>query len=312
MQQYSFGEKLLSDHILLVTGPSRTGKTTLCRILGSCKHVIWIEEPYALAELIILYGSGAFEDKRLFERALGGALNDLIVNSVLYRNANFRPEDLSFVGRYKPDSDIRFHLETLKTRQDVNEYILGVNPLFIFDIPDVLLYVNDIKSAFPQIKVLCQIRDGMQVAEAAYVKHWFQSEPYVTRDTCNFVVELNGNDYQIPYFVAESDWKKFIDCDEYNRCLLYWVSIMQALDTVRDDIDYFVLFDEMMQAPEITLFNLINQMNLVKGKLSDRLIGELHPEMSDFSEHLVDDDIYDRYKHIFGELRTIVQTKEIS
>lgn len=263
MHSYYLGEKTIKRKIILITGTSRSGKTTLSKLLASCSNVFWIEEPYSLMKLIELYGISLIS-KDLFTMMFTSIVNELINDTILYRNANFRPNDLSSIWNYKTAKDVFYHLYTLHSRKDVEDYITGCEPSFIIDIPEISRFIPLIKECFENLIVINVIRNGFDVADACYKKEWFTDNNF---DVFSNNIHKQFRGKKIPYWLPEGYEEKYVNADSWERGVMYWTEINRCLLS-SDFADITVKYESLTEKPQDCLNSLTETLHIKQTELS--------------------------------------------
>ena len=227
-ENYCIGDRELPYKFIFVTGACRSGKTTFSRIMGSMKNVEWIEEPYELSLLLKSIQLADIDDvqsnywrKELFQ----GICKELVNSTVLLRNGNFRPEDLSSIWRYKEGEEIFQRLVNICTRNQVQDFIRKNNSYFVIDIPGILGSASFIKYVCESIKIIHVVRNPYDVAEAIYQKHWYSDERVQHPESNNIFRKYCENEivYYVPWWCEEGREQDFILATEYERGILYWI-----------------------------------------------------------------------------------------
>lgn len=229
---YYIGNEEPIDNLFFVTGACRSGKTLFSKILASTQNTEWIEEPYELSLLlwaIQLDKSNA--DLEWEQKAFNAICKELINSSILLRNGNFRPEDLSTIWNYKEGKEIFWRLVNINTRNQVQDYIKENNCHFIIDIPGILGCSEFMKKACKGLRVVHVIRNPYDVAEAVCQKHWNSNEslehPLNNDIYRKFNCKEGDTEYYIPWWVAEGMEYDFVNATEYERGIIYWISMVE-------------------------------------------------------------------------------------
>src|SRR5688572_28712661 len=94
--RYTFvsGSLDLTLPIYVVTGAARSGKTLLGKVLGTCAHVEYLDEPWLPIVLSMAADQGNMP-RALAEGLMRTYVYELLNDRILMRHANFRPSDLT-------------------------------------------------------------------------------------------------------------------------------------------------------------------------------------------------------------------------
>lgn len=269
-------DETVKNNIIIVTGASRSGKTLLCRILGSSENVEWIEEPYDLGNYIRMYGMGLL-DPEVFRMLFNSSIYELINSMVLLRNANFRPDDLSSIWKYKGASDIFCRLHNIKTRDDVRQYIENNKTWFILDLPDILRFLPLVSDCFENLIVINVVRNGYDVADSCYKKGWF-SDKDVQLTHNNIYREYEEK--MIPWYISEGNENAYFSADAYERALMYWIEINKSsLDTQMVNIS--LRYEDLCDNGTGIIRNLMNRIGLRSTSITSALCAELKQDHDD-------------------------------
>jgi len=274
----------MASSIVVVTGAARSGKTTISNILGSCKYVEHVEEPFPLMVLPILAGNGDISESlalQLFRTSLVELLNDRI----LMRNSNFRPQDSSSIWNQKSVQEILNRLVTMESRQDVTEH-LETNPTtLVLTLTDTLPYSDFFWKAVPECQVIHVVRGGLSVAQEVAGRGWFNDEQLLNPTTANpFNIYVNeDNTYYLPYWVESEAKGEFLDSSSYIRSLYYWqrilgLAINQEWYQGNPNLHTIKLHDMVNSSDgESSVINqLIDNLHLDKTELTDSLIAKIY------------------------------------
>ncbi|HAP20878.1 MAG TPA: hypothetical protein DCR27_06340 [Lachnospiraceae bacterium] len=275
------GNGQLPYNMMFVTGACRTGKTTLSRILGSLEHVEWIEEPYELSLLLWSMGYGKADDNFTWEKQIfTGICKELINDTILLRRGNFRPGDLSTLWNYKEGKEIFERLVNLNTRQDVKEYLKAANRKFVIDIPNILGQANFIKQNCKNMVLFHVVRNPYDIAQAVYEKHWYSDEnirfPSDGDNTPCRKYAKDGAEYCIPWWLEEGREEEFIDAAEYERGVIYWLSVEKSSGEERTTQDFLIKYEDLVSSTGKVLDNICS---IIEGCPTGRtmaLCSELH------------------------------------
>lgn len=248
--KYCIGNEEPIDNLFFVTGACRSGKTLFSKILASTQNTEWIEEPYELSLLLWAIQAGkSSADLEWEEKAFNAICKELINSAILLRNGNFRPEDLSTIWNYKEAKEIFQRLVNINTRNQVQYYIKENNSHFIIDIPGILGSSEFMKRACKGVRIIHVIRNPYDVAEAVCQKHWNSNESLehpLNNDIYRKFNYKGNTEYYIPWWVKEGMEYDFVEATEYERGIIYWVSMVENYD----GSDILIKYEDLVQAPQ--------------------------------------------------------------
>ena len=283
-------EETIKNNIIIVTGASRSGKTLLCRILASSQNAEWIEEPYDLGNYIRMYGMGKL-DPEVFRMLFNSSVYELVNSMVLLRNANFRPDDLSSIWRYKSASDVFSRLHDIRTRDDVKQYIKCNETWFILDLPEILQFLPVIYDCFDKLIVINVVRNGYDVADACFKKGWFTDEDELNMHNC---IYRNNNGKLVPWFIDTGNENAYSVADPYERALMYWIGINRnVIDT--QHVDIMVRYEDLCDNGAEIIRKLMTDIGLRSTSITSALCTELKQDYDDkLDNRLMQFSNYDR------------------
>ncbi len=273
------GNGRLPYKLLFVTGVCRSGKTTLSRLLGSLQNMEWIEEPYELSMLLWSMECGNWHGDFEWERQVfTGICKELVNETVLLRRGNFRPNDLSTLWNYKEGKEIFDRLVNLNTREEVEKYIQATQRSFVIDIPNILGQADFIRQSSEDMIWFHVVRNPYDVAQAVLEKHWFSDErmKYPDDNSPYRKYVQNGETYYIPWWLEEEREEKFIDAGEYERGIIYWLSVEKNSGTEIPGRDFLVKYEDLVTSVEKVLGHICSRIGAHPTGRTTALCGALH------------------------------------
>lgn len=243
---------------VIVSGAGRSGKTSLCKLWASTKGVEWLEEPNSL--IIISYAllmnnnnKSTGIDRETCESLWGLNLREHINDIVLGRDGlNFRPGDLSSVWEFKGVSEIMERLHVLKTRDDAAEYIRRNNMVFLVDIPELISPLSKLADKKFNSSMITLVRNPGEVANDVVNKGWFTDNNLTNPlhgNNYTYLYEYNGIKYRLPFWLKEDDAEVFIKSSDYDRGLIYWISIAEDVCDNISGIDRIIQYEDLVKKP---------------------------------------------------------------
>ena len=258
MTKYSFpsGKFNLKLRTAVVTGVTRSGKTTLGNLLATHRNVEHADEPWLPNTLPVMVQL-KMVDKKTGKEMFAAHLNELANDMILLRQANFRPNDLSSIWAQKTQKEIFFRLTKLQSRSDVRDFIKKNKPLFLltlngepaFNLPALLDFL-------PNGKIVYVVRKGLDVARQIKEKRWFSDEQLARPPHAQIFrsATRRGKVFYVPCRIAPADAKKFLGYSEYERGLFYWCVLVEnaakSLENLRKKKQcLLVKFEELLENP---------------------------------------------------------------
>ncbi len=259
--EISLGKDILNDNIILITGPSRMGKTLLSRFLSTYENVEWIEEPYSLRFLIEMCANGQI-DRKTFKKIFTANIHELFIDQILLRCANFRPNDLSNIWDQKSIQEILCRIESIKSREDVEMYKKRISPYFIIDIPDILPYVHLLRDFCKNLTVICVVRNPYDAAEDYVEKKWFDEAG--KQNTYNDVYR-NYEDKKVFGWLRQGDEEAFLKSSPYERGIIYWLSILDydGIDDPYMGYDICIKYEDITENIDSVICKLSKYIDLL-------------------------------------------------
>jgi len=265
----------------IVTGVCRSGKTTLCNLLATCKNVENADEPWTAKIIPLLTGLGLIDDvagKQIFMSFITELMNDMI----LLRRANFRPGDLSSIWLQKNHIEIFNRLTELKTREDVKIFKDKNSPLLLLNLTEVMPFVDFFFNTVSDISMIHVVRNGRDVAYDALGKRWFSDHqlnkprkalPYITYKHNDLILQL-------PWWVSPGDEELFLSYSEYDRCIYYWCQNIQStllnVNLSSNNSKFMtVRYEDIMSDSRETFHNVGAFLKITPTPLSDIALADL-------------------------------------
>jgi hypothetical protein len=263
---FSSADRLFNFRTAIILGACRSGKTSLGTLVGSCKFVDNIEEPWT-AKIITLMSGLKMIPESLSQKVLLNFITEIYNETVLFRTQSFRPTDMSSIWRQKSNKEIVERLTKYQTRQDVQKYIKKNNPLMLVNLTEVQPFISILRKSLNKIKLINVVRNGFEVANDCKKKKWFSNEqlkrpikalPYK-------IFKYRNTKYHIPWWVNNKEEKCFLNYSEYERCVYYWCQTLETTVKKIDDLN------DRRECITIKYSNLLNNTKKVFSKVCDYL-----------------------------------------
>jgi len=262
---------------VIISGACRSGKTTLCKLWASMQGVEWVEEPISLS--LITQCADMYMDSdglngispELFGQLWGLEFKEIANDIILCRSGvNFRPDDLSSAWGFKQPKELIDRLLHIHTREEVRGYIEEHDPVFLIDIPELILALSSLNKATFGHKLFYIVRSPEDVALETVNKNWFSDENLINplqANDCSYLYEYSGKNYRLPFLVKEDDAKVFIESSEYVRGLMYWISIAESGIECMDSVDLMLKYEDIISDPN----RLVSELeDMGYGKITEK------------------------------------------
>ncbi len=297
----------------IVVGVCRSGKTTLCNLLATCKNVENADEPWTAKMLPLLTGLGLIDEaagKQIFMSFITELMNDM----VLLRRANFRPGDLSSIWLQKNHLEIFNRLTVLETREDVKIFKDENSPLLLLNLTEVIPFLDFFFETVCGTRMIHVVRNGRDVAYDALRKRWFSDQqlnrprkalPYITYNHNDLILHL-------PWWVSPGNEELFLSYSEYDRCIYYWCQNIQStlLNTnlSSNNSEFMtVRYEDVISKSRETFHNVAAFLKITPTPLSEMALADLDErhKMESSNKEIHDNKLKIRYKMLSEQLNDI-------
>ncbi len=235
-EKMCFAPRTTTFNVVIITGVCRSGKTLLARLVGSMSNVEYLDEPW-LQETLPLMPHIGYMDRVAARHTMVASTQELMNDSILYRQGNFRPTDLSTVWNTKHPHEILHRLVQLQSRDDVVAYIAAHDSTLLLVLADTPPFIDFFYEAFPACKVIHMVRNGFDVATEVAHKQWYATatlqNPAGNVPYRMFYDTRRKKDFFIPWWVAAGNEARFLAASPYAQGLYYWQQILTINDDVR-------------------------------------------------------------------------------
>ncbi len=278
---FSSANRLFNFRTAIVLGACRSGKTTLGNLIGSCKFVDNIEEPWT-AKIITLMSGLRMIPKNLSKEILLNFITESYNETILFRTQSFRPTDMSSIWKQKENQEIIERLTKYETRKDVQDYIRKNNPLFFINLTEVQPFIKLLRETLKNTKLIHVIRNGYEVATECMIKRWFSDEqlenpvkalPYK-------LYTFNKTLYHIPWWVGEDEEELFLNYSEFERCVYYWCQTIESSAKELDKLtehksNKTIKYSELISNTNEVFNNTCDYLNISPTEKSNELIEKI-------------------------------------
>jgi len=293
----------------IITGTCRSGKTTLGNLLGTCKSVENVEEPWT-AKLIPLMSGLGLMDEAIGKEMFLSYITELFNEMVLLRRANFRPGDLSCVWAQKNPEEVHLRLTGVSTRTEVKEYATEHSSMLLLNLTEVVPFLQFFFDIMPKTKLIYLLRKGKDVAYDCLEKHWFSDAQLKTpiKALPYQQYEYKGITWHLPWWISQGEEELFISYSEYDRCIYYWCQTEQSgYSTVnrliKEGSCYHVDYEDLITAPRKILGSAAEFLEVDTTPMTEMAIAKLQLRSHRSCNYSIRDNALKyRYETVYSQL----------
>lgn len=266
-----FGYPLqINFNLCFIAGMGRVGKTLLGTILSACDNVEYSEEPWGISFIPKLSTEGGVNDQlidSLFETYIKWLFDEVY----MMRGVNFRPDDLSYIGRKKSKDEIVYRFNNVKNLFDVEKK--SKNSTFILNISENCNDFSFYKRVLQSFKIIYVIRNAMDVAIDVFNKQWFFTKRLAA--PCHPTLYRKYNKYYLPFWVTKSECDYFLSLTEFERGLYYFAVMsemsLSCLD-LGDKRVCVVKYEDLVDQPSEVFNHVAEFLGVSRTARSDELL----------------------------------------
>ena len=276
-QFYDYSESEIDFEIVFIVGPSRSGKSSLGRLMGSLQHYFHVEENWLLLMLPVMCEKGMLS-KDVFIGMFRAWISELVYDTLLMRSSSFRATDHSYIYLMKSKEEVDFSLKKLQNRADVNQYLKTNEVSIVLNLAEINPFVYLLREAYPSASIIHVIRNPYHVAEDVFQKKWFSNVSLLKPPNRQLFLKYiyKGETYYIPFWVNEEQSPQFIEMDEIERAYFYaieqYYQSFQAVARVKED-PLFVYYEDLVRNPGSCLNALVP--GYIEGVKTSELLDEI-------------------------------------
>ena len=284
-QFYDYSESEIDFEIVFIVGPSRSGKSSLGRLLGSLQHYFHVEENWLLLMLPAMCKEGLLS-KDAFINMYRACISELVYDTLLMRTTSFRPTDHSYIYLMKSKEEVDFSLKKLQSRADVNQYLKTNEVTVVLNLSEMNPFIYLLRETYPTVPIIHVVRDPYNIAEDVLNKKWYSDVLLLKPSNRRFFhkYKYNGNHYYIPSWVGKEQATKFIKMSESERAHFYAVEqyylTSQAI-AMMNESPIFVYYEDLVKDPGSCLNALVP--GFLEGVKTSELLDELSSRACDDS-----------------------------
>lgn len=302
---FSSANRLFNFRTAIVLGACRSGKTSLGNLIGSCKFVDNIEEPWT-AKIITLMSGLRMIPENLSKEILLNFITESYNETILFRTQSFRPTDMSSIWKQKENQEIIERLTKYETRKDVQDYIRKNNPLFFINLTEVQPFIKLLTETLKNTKLLHVIRNGYEVATECVIKKWFSNEqlenPIKALPYKLYI--FNKTQYHLPWWVEEGDEELFLKYSEFERCVYYWCQTIESSVNELDKLsksksNKTIKYSELISNTKEVFKNTCDYLNISPTPKSYELIKKMYDRKNTtIYEETINSNLKKRISHL--------------
>jgi hypothetical protein len=276
----------LAGSVVIITGVGRSGKTLLGNLLGTCRNVEHLDEPWLPMLLPMLAGKGAIEETLAIDMFRSSVV-ELFNDRLLMRHVNFRPSDLSSIWRQKSPDEIISRLIGLYSREDVRQYAGENAPTLVLNLTDTLPFSRFFSKALPGCRIIHVLRDGVDVALAIADKGWLSDGELLSPNNAlpywQFHRSSNAQSYYFPWWLEADEAEMFLGFSDFERGLMYWrrlLDLSEKQGAGTESKELLVKFSDLMERPREVLRSLLEYLGSPESLSSREPLGLPETELT--------------------------------
>ncbi|NTV29639.1 MAG: sulfotransferase [Candidatus Omnitrophica bacterium] len=261
----------IAKNLVFIDGLPRCGKSLFSGILSSLDRFEHIKF-FSLIEHIVPSAAVGAIDIGCAKAILRLNLNELIYNSFISRNVNFRPDDQTGIWNYK-DPKVYFQRLSAPEGDSVVEEIRKGNHFVPFQTHDLLSNLSTLDKLEVDYRMLTLFRDPLDVCYSWWKRGWgdrFGADPRA------FTLLLKQGKDTLPWYSLEEP-KRWLRANPQEKCVLnvldiYNNSLKEYKAAAQPERLCPVFFEDFVQKPHQEL---------------DRICGFLNTSQTDFTERAI-------------------------
>jgi len=220
----------IAEQVIAITGVTRSGTTLLGKMIATFDPIEYIYAPSDMSYLPLMASAG-FMNGEMATYLMGKYANELMITSLLGRNANMRKSDESYALNTMSEDELHYRWNRLSEREDAIQYAKGRNAGFATKFTNYQPYYDFLIRSFRNCKLIHIVRNGLDVAASIEKKGWYADERMNTSiDTSMTKVikdQNTGETFHVPFHIPAKDSKSFHQADLFERGLLSWCVLME-------------------------------------------------------------------------------------
>lgn len=248
---FALQENILKNAVF-VDGLARSGKSLFSNVIGTLENAEHLMFFNPLEHVVPALSFGSI--KPGYARSIMRTqMNELAYNTLLARNANFRPNDQTGVLNHWNSPQYVSRLNREEGDNVVEELRSGYR-LFPFMTHDMMVNLEHLESLEINFRMIQVLRNPIDLICSWHARGW--GERYMN-DPRSFTLSIEYQGNIMPWYCAGCE-QKWLDHNSMERCALnvldlYDRAIAQYKKTLRKDRILLVSFEEFVQHPDVEM-----------------------------------------------------------
>ena len=230
-------DSIFNDHLVVITGTSRSGTSIIERLVGSMQDCFSVFEPVSLPMILTLIEQEQLavdEGKTLLQSIL---FEDLFLQRLHGRNLNFNRLDQTYYENYETLEDVKTCWSDFRSRKDVLSWLSVNRYHLIVKNPNLQPLLQLIDGLFLGVKFIIVYRKSDDTVGSNIRKGFFNDQD-ITGGMAGYWCEqffknVDDDTFCTPWFI-DTDKNDFKNLTHGDRCMLIF-------DTLKKYEEEFVL-----------------------------------------------------------------------
>ena len=273
-------QKNLSENLVFISGPARSGKSLFCPVISSLKKTQNFQMINEIEEILRLNHIRAISDKSL-KYLVQINFNIKIYDNFIGRNFNFKKKEWTSISRYLKNKMINKILSTDHGLKNIKS-IKKTKVIFPFMIHDGILFFKNISSIYKKAKFIHIKRHPIDLIYSWVSK--YVGESFNKKDPRkgyhNFLTLYNKK-FDIPFWLKneKENYKKIKGSKNriiFSTYCLYkeQLKIYKDLEKKKKNSIFIVNFDNFVLFPDQELKKICKFVNTKKSDLTKKILLE--------------------------------------
>lgn len=255
---------------IVISGSGRSGTTILGQLIHSMDDVEYIFEPPQILSLMCLIDKLDENSwKLLYETYL---YEDFLMNTLAGRSINTNKNDDSCIYHVKSAEEINKRITS--SHRKVTTVKLSKNSVVAYKTIGTSKQLSGLKKYYPSTRIIGMLRNGPDTIYSILQKEWFKEK------SLNQIYPFKKYlDKFIPYFVDEDDKDYWLELDEINKAVYYYIKINEDQKNIKDIV--FIKYGELIKDPYLIANQLAEKLNLKFGPLTVNILSKIKPQKAE-------------------------------
>jgi len=273
---------------IFVLGSPRSGKSTLLKLLGSCRLTQFAEEPFDLT-VIAQKSQGMLKDSVIYKHYADffqASLKNHYSELSLGRGYNFRKIDNSYVYNIKRRQDLRDQMKSPR-RSDVIKLKAFTEGSFLLALNDVEGSLGFIRDNSPNPRFIWVERPILELAREIASKGWLSNDSLSQQNNLTPAYhskhESRFGKVYIPYFVPSNLVDTFLELNDFDRAHFYVLSQRKVIMKLKHDFPKYIQVVNLRNLElnsKYFLNNFLEEFNLSMTKKTESIAKNIANSMS--------------------------------